>query len=709
MVIQTRRAVSWPPMVSVRLDCRSGGQCSRFFDDITATWSSVLWPRVEQSTELQGEDVRSTFVAMADEWEQVYEVRKCSCSSSLLPFHSTLVITDSDKIQQTFNRTCIFKAAQLRQSDPSPPSRHGSKVPRRTNVVHQVAAESLLRTPSRRHSSTHVAQEPISTRLNPAPDDYAAPSFADKAQLTLYAGGGGNGCISFLRELFLPEGPPNGGDGGHGGNIYIQAVHGETSLHKLARRRFIRAERGKNGQGSAKSGQRGDDVIITVPVGTVLRELDRVDPVAEDATRQRAIWLEKKMWKARKREREAELARRELMDPDAEDGDHHLTPEKMRQLQEEAERDDPEPEEPNRDKWLVYPGASRSEVRSIYFPRLRRRERLVHQPPAPLHLDLSRPTPTPILLAAGGIGGLGNPHFVSREHPRPIFATKGERAVTLEIELELKLLADVGLVGLPNAGKSTLLRALTNSRTRVGDWAFTTLQPNIGTVVLDTYKGRPAVRSYRRQPPSADNQPDHAPTTEHRTRFTVADIPGLIEGAHLDKGLGIAFLRHVERAGVLAFVVDLSAGDAVAALKALWREVGLYAQMRQDEDRARAAEASVDWDLDSPGSHPASARDEPRILVVPAPAPPAADRASGGLHIAAKPWFVVATKGDLPDTQENFRALQAYLEDVGKGTEPHPSGIADAWTKRCTAIPVSAINGHGVDRIVHWTVGLLDE
>ncbi|ROT40673.1 GTP-binding protein [Sodiomyces alkalinus F11] len=585
----------------------------------------------------------------------------------------------------------------------------------RTHVLlPQAAAESVLRTPSRRHSSTHVAQEPISTRLNPGPDDYAAPSFADKAQLTLYAGGGGNGCISFLRDLFLPEGPPNGGDGGHGGNIYIQAVHGETSLHKLARRRFVRADRGKNGQGSAKSGQRGEDVIITVPVGTVLRELSRVDPVAENAMRQRAAWFEKKMWKARKRERDAEAARRELENPDAEDDDH-ITPETIRQLKEAEEEDDPEPDDPNRDKWLVYPGASKTEVRNISFPRLRRRERLFRQPPAPLHLDLSRPTPTPILLAAGGIGGLGNPHFVSREHPRPIFATKGERAVSLEIELELKLLADVGLVGLPNAGKSTLLRALTNSRARVGSWAFTTLQPNIGTVVLDSYKGRPVVRSYRRYPSavsssSSEVQDDQTP--EHRTRFTVADIPGLIEGAHLDKGLGIAFLRHVERAGVLAFVIDLSAGDAVAALKALWREVGLYAQMREDEDRVRAAEASIDWDLDTSGdrdnnAHADLARDDgPDMLVY--GAPPAPERVSG-LHIAGKPWFVVATKGDLPDTQENFRALQAYLEDVGKGAEPHPSGIEDAWIKRCTAIPVSAINGHGVDRIVHWTVGLLDD
>ncbi|GKT47230.1 putative GTPase-activating protein [Colletotrichum spaethianum] len=456
----------------------------------------------------------------------------------------------------------------------------------------------------RRNSSTHVAQEPKTSRLNPAPDDYSLPIFADKASVTLYAGPGGHGCISFFRDAYLPDGPPNGGDGGHGGNIYIQAVHGETSLHKLARRRFIRAGKGKSGQGSSKGGQRGDDVIITVPVGTV-------------------------------------------------------------------------PEDPDRNKFLLYPGLSKSDLKTISLPRAPTRTRLYHQPPGPIQLDLSRPSPQPILLAVGGIGGLGNPHFVSREYPRPIFATKGERAVTMEIELELKLLADVGLVGLPNAGKSTLLRALTNSRTRVGNWAFTTLQPNIGTVVLDSYKGRPVIKSYKRYPAtdSGHGGPgEEEVLVEQRTRFTVADIPGLIEGAHLDRGLGIAFLRHVERAGVLAFVVDLAAGPAVKALKALWNEVGLYAQMREEEERAREI-----------------------------------DSRENGLHITAKPWFVVATKADLPETQENFKELKQYLDEINQGTTPHPSGIENAWTEKCTAIPVSAINGQGVDRIVHWTVGLLDE
>jgi GTP-binding protein len=133
------------------------------------------------------------------------------------------------------------------------------------------------------------------------------------------------------------------------------------------------------------------------------------------------------------------------------------------------------------------------------------------------------------------MGGLGNPHFVTKSITRPKYGTKGDGGMKVEIQLELKLLADVGLVGLPNAGKSTLLRAVTNSRTRIGNWAFTTLQLNIGTVVLDNHKGRPLV-------PTSESK-SGAP---RRTNFTIADTPSLIEDAHLDRSLGLGFLRHIE-------------------------------------------------------------------------------------------------------------------------------------------------------------------
>ncbi|SPO05965.1 related to GTP-binding protein OBG [Cephalotrichum gorgonifer] len=523
------------------------------------------------------------------------------------------------------------------------------------------------------------------SRLNPAPDDYAAANFADKARLAIYAGPGGNGCIAFLREAYFPNGPANGGDGGHGGNVYIQAVPGETSLHKISRRRFVRAGKGTNGRGNAQAGQKGTDVIITVPVGTVVREVSREDPVAEAAAVARIRYQQRK------------LRRREVL---AEGGEEALAEEKRRELAESN---------PDKDKWVLYPGLSKSEARNLDFPRLPRRERLFAQPPPGIHLDLRRPTPRPILLAAGGIGGLGNPHFVSRDHPRPLFATRGEESMTLHVELELKLLADVGLVGLPNAGKSTLLRALTNSRTRVGNWAFTTLQPNIGTVVLDKYSGRPAVKSFVKLPAAPElGMPEEEVAVEPRTRFTVADIPGLIEGAHLDRGLGIAFLRHVERARVLAFVIDLSAGNAVDALKSLWREVALYAEMRGEEERAREVEANIDWSLTSSGEEAPPPPQLPDFLSNGAGFSPQPSEDARSV-IISKPWFVVATKADLPGTQENYQELAKYVADVQSGEVPHPTGVEGAWKEKCAVIPVSAIRGHNVEGIVHWTVGLLDE
>lgn len=497
-------------------------------------------------------------------------------------------------------------------------------------------------------------------RLNPAPSDYGRFIFQDRCTVALQTGSGGSGCISFLREKYISEGPANGGDGGSGGSIYIQAIEGQTSLHKLARRGAVKAGRGRNGKGKLQGGQRGNDVVIQVPVGTVVREIGRYDPVAEK-----------------------ELELREL---------------RGRMPEEEALRIISS----KREHWLLYPGAVASDYLTTDFPVLPPPQRLniaAMQPPSPIHLDLSRHMEEPMLLAAGAVGGYGNPHFVSRETPRPIFATKGERGMKLELGFELKLLADVGLVGLPNAGKSTLLRSVTNSRARIGNWPFTTLSPNIGTVVLDDLKGRPLTRS--------------KPGSKPRSRFTIADIPGLVENAHQDKGLGLGFLRHIERAGILAFVVDLNAGDAVQALKGLWRELDEYQNLREqqlnletetrtapawgqvnDLDEPRIIEAYADEaDSDFPGLPITQRRNLPELETQP---------------VYTKPWFVIGTKADISDTQGNFRALEAYLSDVGKGAVEHPSRRENAWRERLHAIPVSAINAEGVNAIPQTVVDLLD-
>lgn len=415
-----------------------------------------------------------------------------------------------------------------------------------------------------------------------------------------------------------------------------------------------------------RGGKRGEDLLVTVPVGTVVREIGRRDPSVEEAAGAKSFGRD---WEDDEPEDEEALKQRQKW---------------------------------RRDKWLIYPGALPKSFSYAEFPALprpRRSNLAASQPRAPLYFDLSKPTPSPVLLAAGAMGGLGNPHFVTKSLPRPKFATKGKSSLSIQLQLELKLLADVGLVGLPNAGKSTLLRALTRSRTRIGDWAFTTLAPNIGTVVLDSHTGRSAVQSMTR-----------------RGNFTIADIPGLIEDAHLDRGLGLGFLRHIERAGILAFVIDLSAGDAVEALKALWKEIGEYEKLRENEVNAETERIMEDGTVKfepfessiSPGFDPETVlhgadgtvlEPDPGRILPPLRFPP----------ISSKPWFVVATKADLSETQENFIALQQHLAQVQAGLEEHPSGRKNAWRRQLHAVPVSAMKKEGTEKITEVILGLFDD
>ncbi|KAI5283253.1 GTPase of the mitochondrial inner membrane that associates with the large ribosomal subunit [Ascosphaera acerosa] len=199
----------------------------------------------------------------------------------------------------------------------------------------------------------------------------------------------------------------------------------------------------------------------------------------------------------------------------------------------------------------------------------------------------------------------------------------------------------------------------------------------------------------------------HAPSAG----FTIADIPGLLDGAHADRGLGLGFLRHVERAGVLAFVVDLAAGDAVAALKGLWRELAQY-QRRRERELALETERRLSSSWAALRSINESVEDgldleeeEEGETLFPIDAAPA-DNALPPMY--AKPWLVIGTKADLDGTQDNFCALRAYLRAVQRGDEPHPSGEEGAWRETVHSVPVSAINGLGVATIPEKIVGLLD-
>ena len=252
----------------------------------------------------------------------------------------------------------------------------------------------------------------------------------DTAQIQAKGGNGGNGCIAFRREKFVPRGGPNGGDGGKGGDVILESIEGMTTLIDLKYQQHQRADNGQHGMGKLRNGKDANDRIIKVPVGTIVR------------------WVE------------------------AED--------------------------------------------------LEKAEQV---------LDLKSPNQR-VIIAHGGIGGRGNPHFRSSTFQTPRVAEKGEPGEEVIVDLEVKLIADVGLVGYPNAGKSTLLARTSAAKPKIANYPFTTLSPNLGVVRVATEQN-----------------------------FVLADIPGLIEGAHTGVGLGHDFLRHVERTKMLIHVIDVASVD----------------------------------------------------------------------------------------------------------------------------------------------------
>jgi len=267
--------------------------------------------------------------------------------------------------------------------------------------------------------------------------------FVDYVKIYVKAGDGGRGCISFRREKYVPRGGPNGGDGGRGAHVILKATDELNTLLDLRYQREYRAEKGQHGMGKKMHGKNGKDLIIYVPVGTVIRDADTED----------------------------------------------------------------------------------------------------------ILIDLDRQGKETVI-AKGGRGGLGNAHFATPTRQAPRFAQPGEEGETINLILELKLLADVGLIGLPNAGKSTLLSVISSARPKIADYPFTTLTPSLGVVKLENFRS-----------------------------FVVADIPGLIEGAHKGVGLGFQFLRHVERTSIILHLVDISdtgERDPVENFEKINKELELY-------------------------------------------------------------------------------------------------------------------------------------
>ncbi|KZO94689.1 GTP-binding protein Obg/CgtA [Calocera viscosa TUFC12733] len=383
-------------------------------------------------------------------------------------------------------------------------------------------------------------------------------TFLDHLLLDIRAGHGGDGSVAFFRDVHQPNGPPSGGNGGAGGDVIVRAVAGMTSLSGIAH--LVKGERGGHGSGKWRHGKRGEDVVINVPVGTVVREVSR--------ERVMNPWDEEMLAAAHPEWETLDDAERE----------------KLRRKRVWVHYPTKEDDNSIDKGFLDAEAALRKEMKQSVW-----RERREQEDRPPLELDLSEPTQGEgVILARGGKGGLGNPFFANSEVRKPFWATKGKEGESMRLFLELKLLADVGLVGLPNAGKSTLLRALTNAKAEVAGYAFTTLNPQIGTVQMYHDGGfgpadsRPISHTQDERelaslgllpPPTREI---HAWDRSEQARLTICDNPGLLHRASEDVGLGHTFLRSVERARALVYVLDLSASAPWDDLYVLKGELEAY-------------------------------------------------------------------------------------------------------------------------------------
>ena len=273
--------------------------------------------------------------------------------------------------------------------------------------------------------------------------------FIDYAKISVSSGKGGDGCIAFLREKFRPKGGPSGGDGGKGGSIVFQSDSKLTTLQDYSYNKQYFAKSGENGKGKNMHGKNAQNIVLKVPVGTIIKDIDQ--------------------------------------------------------------------------NKIIYDFNNDNEE---------------------------------IIVCKGGNGGFGNARFKTNKNPAPRFANDGEKGILLNLELELKVLADVGLVGFPNAGKSTFISSISNARPKIADYPFTTLIPNLGIVKYGQYKS-----------------------------FVMADIPGLIEGASNGKGLGTQFLKHIERTKILVFIIDLNSEDVENEYNLLCNELKSFDKRLLDKPK----------------------------------------------------------------------------------------------------------------------------
>eukprot|EP01132_Coremiostelium_polycephalum_P005842 gene5842-7271_t len=362
---------------------------------------------------------------------------------------------------------------------------------------------------------------------------YNRLSFSDRVRISLRAGNGGDGGVSFYRAKYVPEGPPDGGHGGDGSSIIIKSDYMENNLSHLSKT-YVGTNGGK-GMGRRRSGKSGNDIVLHVPPGTIVRELELTDDNDED--------YEFQYLRNRQSERE---------DEDVDEGPVLISRKDPRYNPKSVEFD---PE--LYIKSLNTPVID-GEIKDKHHIGMVEDEQLKKNLKWKVKetiLDMDTPGQE-YLICQGGKGGKGNMGTATGANRSPDYAQPGTKGVQREIELELKILADIGLVGYPNAGKSTLLAAISNAMPKICMYPFTTIRPYVGVVDFLKLKEEYQLENNKLSNLSKRKR-NPTPTVDPILTASVADLPGILEGAHLNIGLGLDFLRHIERTKALCFVIDM--------------------------------------------------------------------------------------------------------------------------------------------------------